>query len=182
MKTILSTDSRHLSLVGQAETHRQQLPQADNLLAMQQQINRRVLHDLFKAHAQVRIARTSNQTFSALVIKLADGSREIDTIELVRQLQQWYPAEVRLVKAMPSETVNSGSPSLQIDIGSADPRLFFARLLKCANKLDSSGESKLVSDFPQMDYIDFLYYQASREIHDEFLEQLPDFESLVTAE
>lgn len=182
MKATLSTDIRHLSLVGQAETDLQQLPQAENLQALQRRINRRVLHDLFKAHPQLLVSRTSSQTFSILVVTVVDDKREIDTKELVRQLQQWYPQEVCLGPAMPCETLNSSKPSIQIDIGGADPRLFFARLLLCANKLDPSGESPLVSDFPQPDFIDFLYYQVSREMHDDFLEQLPGFESLLTAD
>ena len=47
-------------------------------------------------------------------------------------------------------------------------------------EIDPSGESLLVSDFPRPDFIDFLYYQACREIHDDFLEQLPGFERLLT--
>jgi hypothetical protein len=180
MKAIFSTDTRRLSLVGQAETELQQLPQAENLVALQQRINRRVLHDLFKAHPQMQITRTSSQAFSILVVTPADGKGEIDTAELVRQLQHWYPEEVCQAQAIPSEAKNFGKPSIQIDIGSADPRLFFARLLLCANKLDPSGESLLVRDFPEPDFIDFLYYQVSREMHDDFLEQLPGFESLVT--
>ena len=181
MKATFSTDTRHLALVGQSETELQRLPQAKNLEAMQQRINRRVLHDQFKAHPHLRITRTSSQAFSMLVITPADGKREIDAAELVRQLQHWYPEGVHLAQAMPSAAMHSSKSSIQIDIGSADPRLFFARLQLCANKLDPSGESLLVSDFPQSDFIDFLYYQASREIHDDFLEQLPGFESLLTA-
>ena len=180
MKATFPTDTRRLSLVGEAKTRLQQLPQADNLLALQQRINRRVLHDLFKAHPQMQNTRTSSQAFSILVVTPADGKCEIDAAELVRQLQHWYPEEVSLAPAMPFETMHSSKPSIQIDIGSADPRLFFARLLQCANKLDPCGESLLVRDFPQSDFIDFLYYQVSREMHDDFLEQLPGFESLVT--
>lgn len=181
MKATLSTDTRQLSLVGQPKTELQQLPQADNLEALQRRINRRVLHDLFKAHPQLQVSRTSSQAFSILLVTAADDKHEIDTIELARQLQQWYPEEVSLAQAMPCETMNSNKPSIQIDIGDADPRLFFARLLNCANKLDPSGESPLVSDFPQPDFIDFLYYQVSRQMHDDFVEQLPGFESLVTS-
>jgi len=187
MKAITSSANRHLSLVGQATSQLQQLPQAENLLAMQRRINRRVLHDLFKAHPQIQIARNSSLSSSALVssglvITLAEGKREIDAVELVRELQYWYRDEVRLIQATQFEIMNSSSSSIQIDTGDADPRLFLARLLHCANKLDPCGESQLVRDFPQADFIDFLYYQASREIHDEFLEQLPGFDSLMTAD
>ena len=119
---------------------------------------------------------------SALVITLSEGKGEIDVAELVRALQHWYPQEVHLAQATQFEIMNSSSSSMQIDIGNADPRLFLARLLHCANKLDPRGESQLVRDFPQADFIDFLYYQVSREIHDDFLEQLPGFESLLATD
>jgi hypothetical protein len=172
--------------VGQATSQLHQLPQAENLLAMQRRINRRVLHDLFEAHAQIQIARTSTLassalTSSGLVITLSTGKREIETAELVRELQHWYPQQVHPIQATQFEIMKSSSSSIQIEIGDADPRLFLARLLQCANNLDPCGESQLVRDFPQADFIDFLYYQASREIHDEFLEQLPGFQSLMTA-
>ena len=187
MKAITVSPTPHLSLVGQATSRLQQLPQAENLLAMQRRINRRVLHDLFKAHPQIQIARTSSLTSSTLsssglVITLSTGKREIATAELVGELQHWYPGEVRPVQATQFEIMNSSSSSIQVDIGAADPRLFLARLLHCANKLDPCGESQLLREFPQADFIDFLYYQASREIHDDFLEQLPGFDSLMTAD
>jgi hypothetical protein len=186
MKAITVSANRHLSLVGQATSQLQQLPQAENLLAMQRRINHRVLHDLFEAHAQIQIARTSTLTSSTLacsglVITLSAGKREIEAAELVRELQHWYPQEVRPIQATQFEIMKSSSSSIQIEIGNADPRLFLARLLHCANKLDPCGESQLVRDFPQADFVDFLYYQASRQIHDDFLEQLPGFESLMTA-
>ena len=116
------------------------------------------------------------------MITLSTGKREIAATELVRELQHWYPHEVQPILATQFEIMKSSSSSIQIQIGDADPRLFLARLLHCANKLDPCGESQLVRDFPQADFIDFLYYQASREIHDEFLEQLPGFDSLMTAD
>ena len=187
MKAITLNATRHLSLVGQATSQLQQLPQAENLLAMQRRINRRVLHDLFKTHTQIQITRTSTLTSSTLassglVITLPIGKREIEAAELVRELQHWYREEVSSIQATQFEIMNSSSSSIQIEIGDADPRLFLARLLQCANKLDPCGESQLLRDFPQADFIDFLYYQASREIHDEFLEQLPGFDSLMTAD
>ena len=182
MKAITSSANRHLSLVGPATSQLQQLPQAENLLAMQRRINRRVLHDLFKAHPQINITRTSTLTSSTLMITLSTGKREIEAAELVQELQHWYPQEVRPIQATQFEIMKSSSSSIQIDIGGADPRLFFAHLLHCANKLDPCGESQLIRDFPQADFIDFLYYQASRDVHDEFLEQLPGFDSLMTAD
>ena len=185
MKAITSSANRHLSLVGQATSQLQQLPKAENLLAMQRRINRRVLYDLFKTHPQVQIARASTLTCSTpassgLVITLSTGKDEIEATELVRELQHWYPQEVQPIQATQFEIMKSSSSSIQIEIGDADPRLFLARMLHCANNLDPGGDSQLIRDFPQADFIDFLYYQASREIHDEFLEQLPGFDSLMT--
>lgn len=187
MKAITSSTTRHLSLVGQAQAQLQQLPQTENLLAMQRRINRRVLRDLCKAHAQIQIARSSSLasstlSSSGLVITLPIGKGEIEAAELVRELQHWYREEVRSIQVTQFEIMNSSSSSIQIEIGDADPRLFLARLLQCANKLDPCSESQLLRNFPQGDFIDFLYYQASRETHDEFLEQLPGFDSLMTAD